>query len=217
MNVIQDAAKAVMKKAIELAPDSWLPGGAPDPLIRHQHGQIGTPVSRLDGPLKVKGAARFAAEIPLEGMVYASLAYSSIAKGRIVAIDTNAAEAAPGVVLVMTHMNAPRLKPPPLFMTAEKAASGDGLPIMQDDRIHWNGQPIVIVLAETQEQADHAASLIRATYAAEPAVTALAEAKTKTHPGVFQGEKLFAENRRCRSGAGGGAAQGRRDLPDPEA
>ncbi len=49
----------------------------------------------------------------------------------------------------------------PVFMSAAKAAGGDDLPIMQDDRIHWNGQPIAVVLAETQEQADHAKSLIR--------------------------------------------------------
>ncbi len=49
----------------------------------------------------------------------------------------------------------------PLFLSGEKAAGGDDLPNMQDDRIHWNGQPMAVVLAETQEQADHAASLIR--------------------------------------------------------
>ena len=71
----------------------------------------------------------------------------------------------------MTHRNAPRMKPPPVFLAAHKAAAGDDLPVMQDDRIHWNGQPIALVLAETQEQADHATSLIQATYDAEPAVT----------------------------------------------
>ena len=69
----------------------------------------------------------------------------------------------PASSLVMTHRNAPRLKPTPVFMSAAKAAGGDNLPVMQDDRIHWNGQPIAVVLAETQEQADHAKSLIRVT------------------------------------------------------
>jgi xanthine dehydrogenase YagR molybdenum-binding subunit len=193
VSIIQDAAQAVLKKAIQLAPDSWLPGGTPDPLIRHRHGLVGTPVSRLDGQLKVKGAARFAAEVRLEGMVYAALAYSTVPKGRIAGLDVSAAEAAPGVVLVMTHQNAPRLKPPPLFMTAEKAAAGDDLPIMQDDLIHWNGQPIAVVLAETQEQADHAKSLIRATYETEQAATVFEGAKASTHPGSFQGEPLLLE------------------------
>jgi len=171
---------------VELASESWLsPGGPPDPLIRRKHGLIGAPVSRIDGPLKVQGQATFAAEFPIEGMVYAALAFSRVAKGRIATLDTAEAEAAPGVVLVMTHKTAPRMKPMPMVLTGAKALGGDNLPIMQDDRIHWNGQPIAVVLAETQEQADYATSLIRATYAAEPAVTAFAEAKAK---GVQQGQ-----------------------------
>ena len=190
----QGAAQAVMKRAVELAPESWLPGGRPDPLILHKHGLIGAPVSRIDGPLKVQGAARFAAEFPLHGMVYAALAYSTIPKGRIAGLDTSAAETAPGVVLVMTHRNAPRMKPMPLFLTAEKAVGGDDLPVMQDDRIHWNGQPVAVVLAETQEQADHAKSLIRASYEAEPATTSFAQARAEgTKPGMFMGQPLKLE------------------------
>ena len=111
MSIVKDAVQAAMKIAVELAPDAWLPGGKPDPLIHHEHGLVGAPVSRLDGPLKVQGKARFAAEFALESMVYATLAYSTISKGRIATLDTSAAEAAPGVVLVMTHRNAPRMKP----------------------------------------------------------------------------------------------------------
>jgi xanthine dehydrogenase YagR molybdenum-binding subunit len=194
MSIIKDAAQAVMKKALEIAPDSWMPGGHPDPLIDRRQGLIGSPVARVDGPLKVQGQARFAAEFPMEGMVYAALAYSTIPKGRIATLDTSAAEAASGVVLVMTHRNAPPLKPTPLFMSAAKAAGGDDLPVMQDDRIHWNGQPIAIVLAETQEQADHAKSLIRATYEAETAMTGFAAAKAAgLKLGNFQGEPLKRE------------------------
>jgi xanthine dehydrogenase YagR molybdenum-binding subunit len=146
---------------------------------RQRHGHVGKPVSRLDGPLKVAGAAPFAAEVPMVGMAYAALAYSTIAKGRIAALDVTAAESAPGVLLVMSHHNAPRLNPPPLFLTSDKAASPDRLPVMQDDRIHWNGQPIALVLAETQEQADHAASLIRATYEPAEALTSFARARAE--------------------------------------
>ena len=190
----QGAMQAVVKKAVALAPDSFIPGGKPDPLIRHKHGLIGVPVSRIDGPLKVSGQARFAAEFPMEGLTCAALAYSTIAKGRIVEMDTAAAEAAPGVVLVMTHRNAPRLNPAPAFASAAKAAGGDSVPVLQDDRIHWNGQPVAIVLAETQEQADHAKSLIRVTYDAEPAVTSMAEGKAAgSEPAVFMGEPLKME------------------------
>ena len=52
---VQGAVMAVMKTAIEHAPDAWMPGGKPDPLIARKHGLIGQPVSRLDGPLKVQG------------------------------------------------------------------------------------------------------------------------------------------------------------------
>ncbi|MGP9812620.1 xanthine dehydrogenase family protein molybdopterin-binding subunit [Rhodopseudomonas sp. NSM] len=183
-----------MEKAVALAPDSWMPGGEPDPLSRAKHGSIGASVPRIDGPLKVRGAAPFAAEFALDGMLYAALMFSTVPKGRIATLSTTQAEQAPGVVLVMTHHNAPRMAPMPLFMTAEKAGGGDNLPIMQDDRIHWNGQPIALVLAETQEQADHAISLIRATYEAEPAVTSFGTAKARgTEPGLFMGQPLKAE------------------------
>lgn len=202
MNVIdqtkeaeQGVARPVVKKAVEMGPDSWGPGGRPDPLIQHQHGLIGAPVSRIDGPLKVQGKAPFAAEFALDDMVYAALAFSTIARGRIAALDTGSAEAAPGVVLVMTYRNAPEMLPMPMLLGPnEKAAGGDNLPIMQDDQIHWNGQPIAVVLAETQEQADHAASLIQTTYDAEPAITTFEEAKAKgAEQGLFMGHSLKLE------------------------
>jgi xanthine dehydrogenase YagR molybdenum-binding subunit len=154
--------------AIATVPEGWTPASGSDPLTRAKHGLIGAPVSRLDGPLKVRGEARFAAEYVMEGMVYAALRYSTIARGRITTLETGAAEAAAGVVLVMTHRNSPRMQPPPMFLTAPKAAGGANLPVMQDPNIHWNGEPVAIVLAETQEQADHAASLIEVTYESAP-------------------------------------------------
>ena len=194
MSLVQDAVQAVVKKAVALAPDSWMPGGEPDPLVRHKHGLIGAPVSRVDGPMKVAGEAKFAAEFAMEGLTFAALAFATIAKGRITAMDTAAAQAAPGVVLVMTHLNAPRLNPTPPFGSAAKAAGGDDIPVMQDDRICWNGQPIAVVLGETQEAADHAAALITVTYAAEPAVTSLDEARGQgATPGSFMGEPLKLE------------------------
>ena len=159
--------------------------------MHHKHGLIGASISRIDGPLKVSGKAQFCAEFPMERLTYAALKYSTIARGRIVEIDIAAAEAAPGVVLVMTHRNAPKLNPAPPFMSKPKAAGPDNLPIMQDDRVHWNGQPVAVVLAETQEQAEHAQSLIRVTYEQQNPVTALAAAKAKgTESGLFMGEPL---------------------------
>jgi xanthine dehydrogenase YagR molybdenum-binding subunit len=188
---VKGAAQAAMQKAIQLAPDSFMPGGRPDPLIRAQHGHIGRPVSRVDGPVKVRGQAPYAAEFPLDGMLYAALVFSTIAKGRIATLDTAAAEVAPGVALVMTHRNAPRMAPMPLFMSSAKACGGNDLAVMQDDRIHWNGEPVALVLADSQERADHAAALIAVTYAADPSVTDMAVAKAKgTEPGMFMGQPL---------------------------
>jgi xanthine dehydrogenase YagR molybdenum-binding subunit len=140
---------------------------------------VGQPIARVDGPLKVTGRARFAAEMPFENLAYAALVYSSIARGRIATLDTEEAEKAPGVVLVMTHKNMPRLAEPPMFMTAPDAAAPSKLPIMQDAGIHWNGEPVALVLAESQEQADRAARLVRVTYDAVPAATSFDERKSK--------------------------------------
>lgn len=188
---VQGAMQGVMAKAAQVAPGTWLPGGKPDILIEQRYGLVGAPVSRLDGPLKVRGKAAFAAEFPMDNMVYAALAFSTIAKGRIATLDTTTAEAAEGVVLVMTYRNAPRMARPPALMTSDKAGAGDDLPVMQDECIHWNGQPIAVVLAETQEQADYAKSLIHVTYNVETATTSFAQARENgTEPGTFMGPLL---------------------------
>ena len=155
-----------------------LPDKAPDPLIG-SHRAVGQPVSRVDGPLKVTGKARFAAEVPFENLAFAALAYSTIARGSIASIDTTDAEAASGVRLVMTYKNAPRLKAPPMMVADAKGAAGSNLPVMQDAKIRWNGEPVACVVAETQEQADHAASLVRVTYEVEAATTVFETAKIK--------------------------------------
>lgn len=153
--------------------------------------RIGSGVSRLDGAQKVRGEARFAAEFPIENMVFAALVFSTIAKGRIAELDASVAEAAPGVVLVMTYRNAPRLHSTPALLTSEKASGGNCLAVLQDDRIHWNGQPIAVVLAETQEQADYAATLVKARFEPELAITAFEDAKAAgTEIGSHMGEEL---------------------------
>lgn len=201
MSIIENAKQAAqglvqsaMERLVPLAPDSWIPGGVPDPLIARKHGAIGKPVSRLDGALKVTGTAAFAAEYRFENMVYAALAYATIARGRIAAIDSTAAEAAPGVVLVMTHRNAPRMAPPPAFGSSPTGVGPADLPVLQDDRVHWNGQPIACVLAETQEQADHAVTLLHIRYEAEASTTSLADAKAQgIEQGLFMGHPLLNE------------------------
>jgi len=205
MSALKDTAKSAMQTAVRLTPDKWLPGATSDPLM-HKHGLLGAPVSRVDGALKVQGKARFAAEVAMEGLAYAGLVHSTIARGRIAAIDTGAAEAAPGVGLVMTYKNAPRMKAPALFGTSPSAAGASSLPIMQDASIHWNGQTVAVVLAETQEQADYAASLIEIRYEVEPAVTSFEMAKGRARrPESILGEPAELEIGDAKAGLAGAA------------
>ena len=169
MSLLQKAVGAVLR----LMPDK-----APDPLIG-SGGAVGQPVSRVDGPLKVTGKARFAAEVPFENLAFAAVVYSTIARGSIASIDTAEAEAAAGVLLAMTYKNAPRLKAPLMMVADAKGAAGSNLPVMQDAKVRWNGEPVACIVAETQEQADDAAALVRVTYAAEPATTSFEAAKAK--------------------------------------
>ncbi|TQM43853.1 xanthine dehydrogenase family protein molybdopterin-binding subunit [Pseudonocardia cypriaca] len=175
---------AADRPAVGVVPDGWTPRTGSDPVLEIEHGLIGTARPRLDGPAKVRGEARYAAEHVLKGMVHAALRCSTIARGRITRLDTSAAETAPGVVLVMTHRTAPRMRPVRPMFTAPRAFGGTDLPVMQDDSIHWNGEPVAVVLAETREQADHAASLIEVEYAAAAPRTfaeAAADARRPDH------------------------------------
>ena len=177
MTKIQNAVIGSVRTVIGWVPAGWLPGGTPDPLIERR-AAIGRQASRLDGPLKVMGEARFAAEVAMEQLSYAALVHSPITRGRIAGLDTSAAEAEPGVIQIVTHQTMPRLGTLTLIgMTDMSAVGNSDLPIMQDARIHYNGQVVAAVIAETQEQADHAASLIAIDYAEEPAKTVLEEAK----------------------------------------
>jgi xanthine dehydrogenase YagR molybdenum-binding subunit len=131
---------------------------------------IGQPVSRVDGRQKVTGAATYAAEFDQPGQAHGVIVRSTVANGRIAAIDNAAAERAPGVVAVLTHRNAPRLAYRP-HKGAVDPAVGERLHVLQDDRVSHQGQPIALVIAETLEQANHAAALLRVAYAPETATT----------------------------------------------
>ena len=99
-------------------------------------------------------------------MAHGAIVRSTVANGRIASIDSAAAERAPGVIAVLTHRNAPRLAYRP-HKGAVDPAVGERLHVLQDDRVNHQGQPIALVVAETLEQANHAATLVRVTYAAE--------------------------------------------------
>ena len=142
------------------------------------------PVDRSDALLKVTGGARYAAEMPVENLAHAVLVQSSIAKGRIAAMDTAAAEKAPGVLLVMTPFNAPKIP----INKVSRMQPGEGYPLLQDTAIHFNGQHIGLVVAESFEQATHAASLIATRYEAVEPVARLDQTLDKTYvPQHFRG------------------------------
>jgi xanthine dehydrogenase YagR molybdenum-binding subunit len=126
---------------------------------------IGQPVNRVDGPRKVTGDARYAAEFHLPGMAYGVMVLSTVPAGTIAGIDAYAARRAPGVLAVISHENAPRL---PYKQQPQKpqvdAQSGEQLHVFQDRTIYFNGQPVAVVVAETLEQALHAADLVRVSY-----------------------------------------------------
>lgn len=129
---------------------------------------IGQPLPRADGAAKVTGAARYALDTRQDGMLHAALACAAVSKGRITALDTAAAEAAPGVRLVLTHRNHPRLH-------ADKGLNDGGsshatFRPLESDEVRFHGQAIVLVVADTRVQAEHAASLVRARFATAPAV-----------------------------------------------
>lgn len=144
-------------------------------------GTIGPARNRVDGRLKVTGAAKYAVEFELPKVAHSWPVESNIAKGRITAIDTKAAEAVPGVLKILTHLNAPK---PKEARAKEERNSGHGIKNEQrnplsDDRVYYAGQYIALVIAETLEQARHAASLIRVTYAPEQPLLSMEAARPK--------------------------------------
>src|SRR5258705_13024030 len=112
---------------------------------------IGTATSRIDGGAKVPGAAKYAAESGLPGLVYGSLVAASIAKGRIRRIDASRALEVKGVLGVLTHENRPQMAANDDAYKDEVAPDGTPFRPLYSDAILFNGQPIALVLAEDYE------------------------------------------------------------------
>src|SRR5215472_652818 len=139
----------------------------------------GSGVDRVDGRLKVTGAARYPSDFSLPETAQAALVRAAIAAGSIARLDTARAAAMPGVLAVITHENAGRLhkgrfnlvQPPPP-------------PPLQDAKISYNGQYVAIVVAETRQQAAAAARLVDVTYDRDESVLSPEDpaAKPKSNP-----------------------------------
>jgi xanthine dehydrogenase YagR molybdenum-binding subunit len=140
---------------------------------------IGQPLDRTDGTLKVTGGARYSADVAMPQLCHAVMVQSTVPRGRIVKMDVTRAEHAQGVLLVMSHANAPAL--PQHGLAAVNPPAGRALSLMQDDVVHYHGQPIAVVVADTLEQAVAAAAMVRATYVTSEAVTDFTRAKAQNY------------------------------------
>jgi xanthine dehydrogenase YagR molybdenum-binding subunit len=142
---------------------------------------IGKAVERVDGRLKVTGRARYAAEFKYQSVTHGVLVMSTIASGRITGIDSRTAEAQPGVIAVITHLNAPRL-PFPEKRLGTDPVFGRTLRVLQEDTIYFNSQPVAVVVAETLEQAEYAATLVKVTYDERKPATSLEAELARAFP-----------------------------------
>ncbi|MBC8138127.1 MAG: xanthine dehydrogenase family protein molybdopterin-binding subunit, partial [Fibrella sp.] len=167
---------------------------------------IGQPIDRRDGRLKVTGSARYTAELDLPDLTYGVIVGSTAASGTIRRIDAAPAERAPGVVKVVTHENAPRLKPFPAMLNKVRVLGDGGLgedyQPLQTPQVHFAGQAVAVVVAETFEQARYAATLIRVEYDTAPSKLTMTADSVTTLPDLFLGnpEEELQKTR------GGGAA-----------
>ncbi|RLP31323.1 xanthine dehydrogenase family protein molybdopterin-binding subunit [Nocardia seriolae] len=149
---------------------------------------VGQGFDRIDGRAKVTGAAQYTAEVPLHGLAHAVLVGARIGSGNVLSVDVTAALAA-GAVAVYTHENLPKVAaiPPQWPSGFGGAAPGQTFFPMQDNTIHYYGQPIAVVIADTFEIAQHAAELVTARYEAREPLVRLDDGRDAQ----YQPEKVF--------------------------
>ncbi|GHO94877.1 carbon-monoxide dehydrogenase large subunit [Reticulibacter mediterranei] len=150
---------------------------------------IGRSVDRVDGRAKVTGAGRYSAEIALDTMAYAVLVGAHVPSGRISMINTSNAEQAEGVLAILTHRNIERIaaQPPLLPSLLGQSAPGETFFPMQDDIVQYAGQPVAVVIADTLERAQHAATLIQISYEETPSITTLDQGRNH----AYEPERIF--------------------------
>src|SRR5690349_4562555 len=136
---------------------------------------------RVNGRAVVTGKAKYAAEHDIKGLVYGVLVGSTVAKGSISAMDTKAAEKAPGVIAVINHLNSPKVPGYDAGGNPVKApVGGRPLEVFNGNTIYFYGQPIALVIADSFERATYAASLIKSQYNKEAHETDFDEAEKNT-------------------------------------
>lgn len=155
-----------------------------DPAHLRHGSNIGQPLTRREGVLKVTGAARYAADNHPPGMLHAVLAVSSIARGRVTFLDVEAAKAHPGVVDVMTPANRPPLADDP---DAKTNPFMFRLELLQNDEVRYANQAIAVVIADTLEAATEGATLLAPRYDTLPARVGLDAGESFVPPAVGVG------------------------------
>ena len=142
---------------------------------------VGTAQRRVDGRAKVTGAARYAAEFAAADLLHGAIVSSAIARGTITAIDTEAAEAVPGVVKVYTHRNRPRTAWLDSSYRDEVAPPGHPFRALKSEAILFSGQPVALVVARDFETATYAASLVAVSYDAQAPKTDLDRQRAESY------------------------------------
>src|SRR4051794_13786356 len=166
-----------------------VPPTEPPPLpINEKLSVIGKPTTRIDGRLKVTGAAKYTADVMLPGMLFARMITSPHPAARVTAIDTSAAEKYPGVKAI--H----------ILDRDRSAAQSKEDQQEKYPRIRYAGQPIGAVAATSQAIADEAARLVKIEYDLQPFVVDVEKAKAADAPLVFLGPAEQAGT----AGGGGG-------------
>ncbi|WP_324831734.1 xanthine dehydrogenase family protein molybdopterin-binding subunit [Pseudomonas saxonica] len=141
---------------------------------------IGVPQRRIDGQLKVSGKARYAADHPMVGMLYAYGVYSTIARGQIRTLDDAKALKMPGVVSIVHHLNCPTLHRTPatpmdMAKILEASKVDEFRTPFEDDCVSYPGQFVALVVAQTFEQARAAAHQVSVEYDVAEPITSLTE------------------------------------------
>ncbi|GGT13391.1 MULTISPECIES: xanthine dehydrogenase family protein molybdopterin-binding subunit [Streptomyces] len=142
-------------------------------------GAVGTARTRVEGRAKVTGAARYAGEIPFADLAHGWLVLSTITRGRVRAVETEAVLAMPGVLAVLHHGNAPRVETDYVGMLG---APDPTAAVFQHDRVPHAGWPVALVVAETPEQAREAAESLVVRYEEEPHDIALSADRPDAYP-----------------------------------
>jgi xanthine dehydrogenase YagR molybdenum-binding subunit len=160
---------------------------------------IGRPISRVDGPQKVTGTARYSGEILLPGLTHAAIVGATIPSGRVTAITTQEASSADGVIAILTHENLPKIVGEPHLLPSLVGgpAPGESFFPMQDDVVHYAGQPVAIVIADSLERAQWAALLVQVHYEVTHSITSIDDGRdAAVEPQMLFGGLLPARNER---------------------